>query len=66
MKLPSKSLGVWQYFKVIELPFRDLYPYTKLCRVPIQIAHFQKKNRLEPANSKILWKALRDGSEHLS
>ncbi|MDZ4675928.1 MAG: hypothetical protein SGI74_00320 [Oligoflexia bacterium] len=62
----GKPLATWQYFKVIELPFRDLHPYTKSCKVPIQIPHFRRQNRLQPSNSKVLWRALRDGSEHLS
>ncbi len=62
----EKSLGRWQYFKVIDLSFRELYPHTKSCRAPIQIPYFRKKSRLRPSNSKILWRALRDGGEPLS
>lgn len=61
----GKSIGRWQYFKVIELSFRELYSYTRSCRVPIQIPHFRKQYRLRPSNSKILWRSLRDGSESL-
>ncbi len=53
-------LGRWEYFKVIELPFRELYPYAKSCKVPIQILHFRKQTSLQLADSKALWRSLRD------